>query len=66
MVKTRDIEKGPDFTCPRCGPAYGTEYHRLPVRKRDTATCKVSGKEMDSWNSTILPVYTLKKRADNT
>lgn len=56
--------KGEDFTCPTCGSVYETELHQTPIRDKDSADCKVCGKEMDSWNSTTFPIYKLKKAAE--
>jgi hypothetical protein len=35
------------------------------MRDKDTAECVVCHKEMDRWNSSSYPVYTLKKRGEN-
>jgi len=60
----RPVLRGEDFTCPHCGSVYETELHRLPARDSDSATCQVCEKEMDSWSSTAVPLYKLKKRGD--
>jgi transcription elongation factor Elf1 len=65
MVQTWKTGPGEDFTCPHCGAEYETQIYRSPARDKDSATCDVCHKVMDSWNSTNNPIYTLKRRPDD-
>lgn len=48
--------------CDSCGSTYEVTYGHSPIRDSDRAICEVCGHEMDSWNSTTWPEYTLKER----
>jgi transcription elongation factor Elf1 len=62
MVKTWKSAPGGDFKCPHCGAVHETTVRQYPMRDADSANCQACGKEMDRWNSTSSPTYTLKKR----
>ena len=63
MVQTWNTGDAGEFTCPHCGSVYRKQITRLPARDHDTASCEVCHKEMDSWNSTSVPSYTLLRRS---
>ncbi|WP_407170197.1 MJ0042-type zinc finger domain-containing protein [Bradyrhizobium sp. ORS 111] len=64
MVQTWKTGPGEDHACPHCGAIYAVTIRRLPAKDRDDAPCVECGKELASWNSTSVPSFKLKTRAD--
>lgn len=64
MVKVWSTEQGENFKCEHCGAEYETTVSRYPMRDADKANCEVCGEVMAKWNSTSVPSFTLKKKAD--
>jgi uncharacterized protein (DUF983 family) len=51
--------------CPHCGAEYDVTYSRLMWREKDSANCRVCGKEMASWDSSREPSFRLVKPPDS-
>lgn len=49
-------------TCPNCKSVYEVKITRFPLRDKDSFNCQVCGYEMESWNDTEVPNFTLVKR----
>jgi len=64
MVQTWGVGDASETTCKACGAVYERKIQRFPLRDKDTAECGVCGEEMESWNSTSVPIYRLIKRPD--
>mgnify|MGYP005815974811 CR=1 FL=1 len=47
-----------------CGAVYEVGQQKLPVRDKDTYNCDVCGEELDRWNASNIPTYTLIQRPD--
>lgn len=45
--------------CEECGAVYSVTITRFPVRDCDSLDCELCGHQMNSWNSTRAPSYTL-------
>lgn len=51
------------MTC-ECGAVYEVGSMKLPVRDKDSYNCDVCGKELDRWNASNIPTFTLIKRPE--
>ncbi len=63
MVQTWNTGEAGEFTCPHCEATYQKQITRFPLRDNDAASCDVCHQEMDRWNSTNVPSYTLLRRS---
>ena len=57
MVQTWKTSKGEEVSCVNCGARYMRKIWRSPTRDHDNAICHACGYEMESWNSTSIPMY---------
>lgn len=62
MTSTWKSEEQSDSTCKKCGAVYKRTVTRLPARDQDSFSCTECGEELDKWNSTYVPSYTLVKK----
>ncbi|MBD2566705.1 hypothetical protein [Anabaena lutea] len=51
-------------TCPKCNSVYEVKITRFPLRDKDSFNCQVCGYEIESWNDTEVPSFTLVKRVE--
>lgn len=61
MPSTWNTENQGEVTCKKCGAHYKRVVTRLPTKDQDSFSCVECGEEMDKWNSTFMPSYTLIK-----
>lgn len=59
MPKVWGTEKAENATCTQCGAVYSVELKRVPMRESDYFNCQVCNHEMNRWNGTTFPSYTL-------
>ena len=57
MVQTWKTSKGEEVSCTTCKAKYLRSVWRGPTRDNDQAICGICGNEMESWNSTSVPMY---------
>lgn len=50
-------------TCPKCGSVYKVTIFKAPCRDSDYFNCEVCGFEMNRWNDTDIPSYTLVEQS---
>jgi uncharacterized protein (DUF983 family) len=62
MTSTWDTKDQGESSCKKCGAVYNRTITRLPTRDHDAFYCTECGEEMDKWNSTDMPSYTLIKK----
>ena len=62
MTSTWKTEERGESTCSGCGAVYTRTVTRLPAKDQDSFCCSECGHEMDTWNSTYVPTYTLAKK----
>lgn len=58
MVKTWSTASRGETTCEKCGRVYEVKVTRFPMRDKDSFEC-ACGNQIDSWNDTHVPIYTL-------
>jgi len=58
-MQTWKTQNAGEKTCEGCGAVYAVTVMRLPCRDSDSFRCEICGHEIDKWNSTNVPEYTL-------
>lgn len=48
--------------CSRCGSTYRRRTEKVPFRDKDTKECEVCDAELESWNGSRIPMFTLVSR----
>jgi predicted Zn finger-like uncharacterized protein len=63
MVQIRRSDSINDFTCPHCGTVYAV-ISRSPARDSGSAQCEVCNRIMQQWTDSAIPLFRVKKRAE--
>jgi hypothetical protein len=58
-MQTWTTQNAGEVICEGCGAVYAVSITRLPCRDSDYFNCELCGHEINRWNDTKVPSYTL-------